>query len=80
VTKGYVDQIGTFQYKGHTIEARVMKPGPTAPGGGQASRRTTPIWTVTVDEDRFGAFPASPDDTEDEVRARLKRWLDEHLR
>ncbi|HWM27822.1 MAG TPA: hypothetical protein VNQ14_05150 [Woeseiaceae bacterium] len=76
MTKGYVDQIGAFQYKGHAIEAHVVRPGPTA----TADRRTTPIWTVTADGERFVAFPASPGDTEDEVRERLKRWADEHLR
>jgi hypothetical protein len=81
VTNEYVDQIGTFQYKGRTIEAHVVKRGPTTtPGGGPAGRRTLPIWTVMVDEDRFRAFPASPNDTEDEVRERLKRWIDEHVR
>jgi hypothetical protein len=72
--KGYVDQIGTFQYKGCTIEAHVVKPRSSS-----AERRTTPIWTITVNARRFGAFPASPDDTEDEVRERVKQWVDEHL-
>lgn len=74
MTKSYVDQIGSFQYKGHTIEAHVVKPMTPA----TADRRVTPIWTVTTDGEHFGAFPASPDDTEEEVRERLKRWLDEH--
>ena len=80
MTKGYVDQIGTFQYRGRTIEARVVKPVSAAPGSKAAPRRTIPIWTVKVDDDRFDAFLASPGDTEEEVRERLKRWLDEHLR
>ena len=79
MTRGYVDQIGTFQYRGHSIEAYVVKPAP-APDSGQEPRRAIPVWTVKVDNDRFDAFPASPGDTEAEVRARLKRWLDEHLR
>lgn len=78
MTRGYVDQIGTFKYRGHTIEAYVVTP-PPAPSKGQAPRRAIPIWTVKVDNDRFDAFPASPGDTEEEVRERLKRWLDEHL-
>jgi hypothetical protein len=72
--KGYVDQIGAFQYKGNTVEAHVVKPKTRA----RADRRTTPIWTITVDGEPFGAFPASPDDTEEEVRERIKRWIDEH--
>ena len=71
---GYVDQIGAFQYKGHTIEAHVAKPRTS----GKPNRRTTPVWTVMVDGERFGAFPASPDDTEEEIRERIKRWVDEH--
>ena len=79
MTNGYVHQIGTFQYRGHTIEAYVVKPTP-APGSGHAPQRPIPIWAVKVDNDRFDAFPASPGDTEEEVRERLERWLDEHLR
>jgi hypothetical protein len=71
--KGYVDQIGAFQYKGNTVEAHVVKPRKRS-----SDRRTSPIWTVTVNGERFGAFPASPDDTEEEIRERIKRWIDEH--
>jgi hypothetical protein len=72
--KGYVAQIGAFQYKGKTVEAHVVKPRTRS-----SDRRTPPIWTITVDGERFGgAFPASPDDTEEEIRERIKRWIDEH--
>jgi hypothetical protein len=71
---GYVDHIGAFQYKGRTVEAYVVRPGPD-----RASEKAVPVWTVTVDGKRFGVFRASPNDTEEEVRERIKRWFDEHL-
>jgi hypothetical protein len=78
VSPGYVDQIRAFQYKGHTVEAHVTRPAfqPRAKG---LERRAPPLWIVIVDGDRFGAFPTALDDTEEEVRERIKRWIDEHL-
>jgi hypothetical protein len=69
----YVDHIGAFQHKGRTVEAYVMRPT-----GGGARGKAVPLWTVTVDGERFGVFPASPDDTEEGIRERIKRWIDEH--
>jgi hypothetical protein len=73
MTDGYVHQIGAFQYKGRMVEAHVVKPKASK----SADRRTTAVWTVSIDGERFGAFPASPDDTEEEIRERIKRWIDE---
>ena len=71
---GYVDHIGAFQYRGRLIEAYVVRLQ-----GGSKRGKNVPIWTVTVDGERFGAFPASPDDLEEEIRERIKRWVDEHF-
>jgi hypothetical protein len=79
VAKESVDQLGAFEYKGRTIEARVVKPVTARKKSRQGPRRSRAIWTVTVDKDQFGLFPASPDDSEDQVRERIKRWVDEHL-
>lgn len=57
VTKGYVDQIG-FQYRGHTIEAHVVKPtGPTDSRRWTGAAKDYRCLDCHVDEDRFGAFP-----------------------
>jgi hypothetical protein len=79
VSDGYVDQIGAFQYQGRTIEAHVVRPGrgearETKPKG----KKTGPLWVVMVEGERFGAFPAAPDDTAETVKERIKRWVDEH--
>jgi hypothetical protein len=79
VPKGYIDQLGAFQYKGRTIEAHVVKPATARKKNREGPRRSRAIWTVTVDSDQFGLFPASPDDTEEQVRERIKRWVDEHM-
>lgn len=79
MSKGYINQLGAFQYKGRTIEAHVVKPVTARPKNRKGPRRSRAIWTVTVDQDEFGLFPVSPDDTEEQVRERIKRWVDEHL-
>jgi hypothetical protein len=74
VTKGYVDQLGAFRYKGHTIEAHVARQGK-----GPRTEGSPGIWTLRIGKEQFAVFPASSADTEREVRERIKQWLDEHL-
>lgn len=74
VTKGYVDQLGAFRYKGRIVEAHVVREGK-----GPRTERTPGTWTLRIGKDEFAVFPASPADTEGEVRERIKQWLDEHL-
>jgi hypothetical protein len=79
VSEPYVDQIGAFQYQGRTIEAHVVRPGRGESRSGELKgKKTGPVWEVMIDGERFGAFPASPDDTAESVRERIKRWVDEH--
>lgn len=74
MTKGYVDQLGAFHYKGRTIEAHVVREGK-----GPRTERAPGIWNIRIGTDEFAVFRASPADTESEVRERIKQWLDEHL-
>jgi hypothetical protein len=77
VTKGYTDQLGAFRYKGHTIDAHVVRPKSAGRKG--LSERTSGVWSIRIGTDQFAAFRASPDDTEHEVRERVKQWIDEHF-
>jgi hypothetical protein len=77
VTKGSKDQLGAFRYKGHTIDAHVVRTKSGSPKG--LGERTSGVWTIRIGKDRFAAFGASPDDTEHEIRERVKQWIDEHF-
>jgi hypothetical protein len=74
VTRGYVDQLGTFRYKGRNIEAHVVRDG-----RGPRTERAPGRWAIRIGSDEFTIFPASPADTESEVREKVKQWLDDHL-
>jgi hypothetical protein len=80
MTKKYVDRIGAFQYQTHTIAAHVVKPATVPAPEGQKGLPPRAFWRITVGSNSFDAFPAWPDDTEQGVRERIKRWIDEHLR
>jgi hypothetical protein len=78
MSKGYVNQLGPFHYRGHTVEAHVVK----LTGGTEERsdpRRALPFWTASVDDRRYHLFPASPDDTEFQIGERIKHWIDEHF-
>jgi hypothetical protein len=77
VTKGYTHQLGAFRYKGHTIEAHVVRTKSGSLKG--LNKFTSGVWSIRIGKDQFAAFPASPDDTEDQVRDRVKLWIDEHF-
>lgn len=72
--RGYVDQLGAFRYKGHTVDAHVVRQGK-----GPRTERTSGTWNIRIGKDQMALFPASPNDTEADVRERIKRWLDRHL-
>lgn len=72
VSKGYVDQLAAFRFQGHTIEAHVARVG--APGARRAG-----TWVLVIDDERYIGFPASPADTEDEIREKIEGWVKEHL-
>lgn len=76
MSKGYVDHIGAFRYKVHTIEAHVERPQIR---GAKRLTSNAGIWIILVDGARYSAFPATPDDTEEGIRERIKLWIDEHL-
>ena len=76
MTKGYTDQLGAFRYKAHTIDAHVVS---TKAGSHKGSGESPGVWTIRIGKDRFSAFLASPYDTEDEIRERVKQWIDEHF-
>lgn len=76
--KGYVDQIDAFHYRGRLIEGHVVRPAAAADERRDPSRERA-FWTVTLEDEQFLAFPASPTDTEELVRERIRRWVDEHL-
>jgi hypothetical protein len=73
MARGYVDKLGAFRYKGHTIKAYVIRRGKGRP------EQSSDTWNIRIGRDQFALFEASPTDTEDEIRERVKRWLDEHL-
>jgi hypothetical protein len=77
VTKGYTDRLGAFRYKGHTIEAHVVRTKSGMLKG--PNERTSGVWNIRIGKDQFAAFRASPDDTEEQVRERVKLWIDEHI-
>jgi len=77
VTKGNPDQLGAFRYKGRTIDAHVKRTKSRSHKG--LSERTPGVWTIRIGKDRFAAFLASTDDTEHEIRERVKQWIDEHF-
>ena len=77
MTKGHTDKLGAFRYKGHTIDAHVVRTKSVSHKG--PGERTSGVWTIRIGKDRFAAFRASPDDTEHEIRERLKQWIDEHF-
>ena len=74
MTRGYIDQLGAFRHKGHTVVARVVREGK-----GPRTERSSGTWEIRIGKDQFAAFPASPTDIEEDVRERVKQWLDEHL-
>jgi len=78
VSPGYVDQVAAFQHRGRTIEACVERPKPSADERRHPPRARA-FWVATVDNVRHHLFPVSPDDSEEEIRSRIRRWLDENL-
>ena len=72
-----VDDLGVFSYKRTTISARIF--WDLVPEGESFSYQGTwMIFTLKGGWSTYPAFRASPDDTEDEVRERVKHWLDQH--
>jgi hypothetical protein len=74
----YTNQLGAFQYRGHTIEAHVART-PARQKKGSARQAGPGTWILQIEAIRYPAFPATPHDTADNVRERIKRWVDEHL-
>ena len=78
MSPGYVDQIAAFQHRGRTIEACVVR----LEASGDERRdppRARAFWVAVIDNVRYNLFPASPDDSEEEIRLRIKGWLDGNL-
>jgi hypothetical protein len=60
MTRGYVDQLGAFRYKGQTVDAHVVREGK-----GPRTERSSGTWEIRIGKGQFAAFPASPSDTEE---------------
>ena len=74
----YTNQLGAFQYRGHTIEAHVARTT-ARPKRRSAKQAGSGSWILQIGAARYTAFPATPHDTEENVRERIKGWVDEHL-
>jgi len=44
MTRGYVDQLGTFRYKGYTVDAHVVREGK-----GPRTERTSGTWEIRIE-------------------------------
>jgi len=70
-----MDQV-TVNYKGKQVTASLSE-GQTMSGEVLPSEKA-PLWHVTIAGTALTKFPATAGDTEDLVRERVLRWLQEH--
>ncbi|MEP7226466.1 MAG: hypothetical protein ABI785_03820 [Gemmatimonadales bacterium] len=70
-----MDQV-TINYQGKQVTASLSE-GQTMSGQVLPSQQA-PLWHVTIAGTALTKFPASAADTEEVVRERVLRWLQEH--
>ena len=70
-----MDQV-TLEFRGKQINA-TMNAGQTV-SGEVLGRREPPMWYVTIAGTALTKLPASPQDTEESVKARVLAWLEEN--
>jgi len=70
-----MDQV-MLDFRGKQISA-ALNAGQTM-SGEVLGRREPPMWYVTIAGTALTKLPASPDDTEESVRARVLTWLEEN--
>jgi hypothetical protein len=66
----------SVDYQGKHITAALS--GGQTPSGQTLPSEQTQMWYVTIAGTALTKFPASPSDTEELVRQRVLRWLQEH--
>jgi hypothetical protein len=65
----------TVEYRGKQVTAALS--GQTLSGQSVPAEQA-PMWYVTIAGTALTKFPATPSDTEELVRQRVLRWLQEH--